>query len=120
MGTCTICEAPLSGRQTHFCSAKCKNAHHQSYTAQHRRGAERKWQLVQSFGGKCSICGYCRNLAALAFHHKEGKEFKLDMRSLSNRTLKRIMAEAAKCVLVCANCHAELHNPNLTLMETHS
>jgi len=115
MGTCTICGSPLLGRQTHFCSAKCKNAHHQNYPAQHRRGNERKRQLIQDLGGKCSICGYDRNLAALSFHHREGKEFKLDMRSLSNRTMKRIMTEVIKCDLLCANCHAELHHPNLNL-----
>jgi hypothetical protein len=57
------------------------------------------------------------NLAALVFHHTDStaKDFKLDMRSLSNRRLEPVLNEIEKCILVCANCHAELHNPHLNL-----
>jgi hypothetical protein len=89
----------------------------QSYQAQKRRGLARKLELVRSAGGKCSICGYHKNLAALVFHHtgSTSKDFKLDMRSLSNRKLEPVLKEIEKCILVCANCHAELHNPHLDL-----
>lgn len=62
-------------------------------------------------------CGYATNLAAFSFHHREPttKLFQLDLRSLSNRTLEVIQQEAAKCDLVCANCHAELHHPQLNI-----
>jgi len=100
-----------------FCSAKCKNKKHQSYTSQQDRGLARKLWLTQNMGGSCSICHYRVNLAAFIFHHSEPqhKEFKLDMRSLSNRTWKSVLQEVEKCSLVCANCHAELHNPHLDL-----
>lgn len=114
---CIVCGTRLRGRQTHFCSIACKNNHHQSYTAQQRRGLARKLDLVRRAGGRCSVCGYNRNLAALVFHHTgaERKRFKLDLRSLSNRTLASLLAEVRTCVLVCHNCHAELHNPRLKL-----
>jgi len=114
---CTVCDTRLQGRQTKFCSSTCKNRHHQSYESQKSRGLARKLQLVRVTGGRCSICGYRKNIAALAFHHTDskGKDFKLDMRSLSNRTLKSVLAELDKCILVCLNCHAELHNPLLNL-----
>jgi hypothetical protein len=100
-----------------FCALACKNRHHQSYAAQKNRGLARKLKLVREAGGHCTICGYDRNLAALVFHHlgSAEKDFKLDMRSLSNRTLQTLLAELDKCVLVCQNCHAELHNPHLDL-----
>jgi hypothetical protein len=100
-----------------FCSQTCKNRHHQSYAVQKSRGLARKLQFVRAAGGCCSLCGYNRNLAALAFHHSDSdeKDFKLDMRALSNRTLESVMEELDKCVLVCHNCHAELHNPHLDL-----
>jgi predicted nucleic acid-binding Zn ribbon protein len=114
---CIVCGEPLRGRQTKFCSTTCKNRDLQSYEAQKRRGLARKMELVKAAGGCCSICGYRKNLAALVFHHTDNaaKDFKLDMRSLSNRRLETVLAEINKCTLVCANCHAELHNPHLNL-----
>ena len=88
---------------------------HQSYPAQKKRGLKRKLYFVQKLGGKCSQCGYATNLAALAFHHINGKEFQLDVRSLSNRKFAPVLDEVAKCVLLCHNCHAETHNPSLDL-----
>lgn len=63
------------------------------------------------------MCGYRKNLSALIFHHinPEDKEFALDLRSLSNRTQPRIDSEAAKCQLLCHNCHSETHNPQHSL-----
>jgi predicted nucleic acid-binding Zn ribbon protein len=113
---CTVCGTPLRGRQQKYCSKACKNRALQSYSAQKKRGLARKLLLVKALGGQCSVCGYDRNLAALVFHHSEsGKDFKLDMRSLSNRTWDKVLAEAEKCVLLCRNCHAELHNAHLDL-----
>ena len=65
-------------------------------------------------------CGYKKNLAGLSFHHTDAKrkEFKLDMRSLSNRTIARVLDEFKKCILLCHNCHAEVHNPELDLGST--
>jgi hypothetical protein len=62
-------------------------------------------------------CGYKKNLGALAFHHTDPskKEFKLDVRSLSNRTYERIEKEIQLCILLCHNCHAEEHYPELNL-----
>lgn len=113
--TCEVCSKPLTGKQTRFCSVACKNDFHQGYETQQIRGLKRKWELVQQLGGKCSKCGYDKNLAALSFHHIGEKSHKLDMRSLSNRTMERVMKEFANCVLLCANCHMEEHYPYLDM-----
>ena len=114
---CKICSKALAGKQTHFCSKICKNKFHQSYTSQKSRGLDRKLNLLKLAGEKCSKCGYNKNISALSFHHLESKDkdFKLDMRSLSNRTLDKVMNELQKCILLCHNCHAEIHNPDLEL-----
>jgi len=80
-------------------------------------GSCREARAGASAGGRCSVCGYDKNPAALTFYHtgSDDKEFKLDMRSLSNRTLEAVMSEHQKCILVCQNCHAELHNPHLDM-----
>jgi hypothetical protein len=68
-----------------------------------------KRQLVDAAGGCCVHCGYKRSLSALDFHHT-GKDKEHEMADLLNGVhLSRALAEAAKCVLLCANCHRELH-----------
>ncbi|MCA9374598.1 hypothetical protein KC725_05565 [Candidatus Peregrinibacteria bacterium] len=114
---CKICKKELSGKQRLYCSVKCKNRKHQSYPAQKLRGLKRKLKLVLMAGGECSKCGYAKNLSGLSFHHLDApeKDFKLDMRSLSNRTIEKVMNEFEKCILLCHNCHSEVHNPALDL-----
>jgi len=48
-------------------------------------------------------------VAALHFHHVDPscKSFHLSMQGVA-RSLKAARAEMAKCVLLCANCHAEV------------
>ncbi len=68
-----------------------------------------KQALVREAGGRCRLCGYDRCMAALEFHHldPEQKSFELSLRGVT-RSLDSLRAEAAKCVLLCANCHAEV------------
>ena len=112
---CDVCGILLCGRQKRFCGRNCKNADTncrlQNYAAQSVRGLSRKIKLVSAAGGQCSICGYRKNLAALTWHHRIPalKCFELDLRNLSNRSELKIALEAAKCDLLCANCHAEEH-----------
>ncbi len=116
MKICDICEKPLQGKQIRFCSVKCKNGGNQIYIAQQKRAVERKIKYVNQLGGSCSACGYDKNLGSLTFHHLDPstKSFGLDGRSLSNRTLAKIEAEVKKCIVLCENCHRELHNPSLS------
>lgn len=74
----------------------------------------RKLELIMAAGGKCSICGYDKNLSSLVFHHLENKLMALAGRQLGNYSMSRIKDEADKCILLCHNCHNELHNPKLT------
>lgn len=114
---CEICGTTLTGRQIRFCSEKCKNRSNQSYQAQQERGVQRKLEIIQSMGGKCSRCGYADNLAAFHFHHVDPsqKGFRLDLRAISNRTIDAVLLEVDKCILLCADCHAETHNPHLSM-----
>jgi hypothetical protein len=118
MDACVVCSAPLRGRQEKFCGRKCKNRytnyHHQSYEKQQARGRERKLELIRLLGGRCSMCNYRRNYAALEFHHTDPmqKLFQLDMRSLANLQWADTLSEVGKCRLLCSNCHAEHHNPD--------
>jgi len=61
-------------------------------------------------GGHCQVCGYSRCSEALEFHHLEstGKDFGISDRGYT-RSWKRIVEELDKCILLCANCHREVH-----------
>ena len=74
-----------------------------------RRRRKIKRILVAEAGGVCVLCGYSRTLAALHFHHLDPatKSFGLGARGVT-LSLAAARAEAAKCVLLCATCHAEV------------
>lgn len=88
-----------------------------TYEYQVMRSLKRKTYLINLKGGGCEICGYNKNLAALEFHHidKTTKESQLDSRTLSNSTMEWIMSEFEKCMVLCANCHREVHSPDLMM-----
>lgn len=67
--------------------------------------------LTTEAGGRCVLCGYDRCLRALGFHHVDPsqKAFGVAFRGVT-RSLERARAEAAKCVLLCANCHMEVEH----------
>lgn len=65
--------------------------------------------LKLEFGGKCSICGYNKCLDALHFHHPNNNKEICVSHALYNG-FKAGLAEAKKCQLICANCHAEIHS----------
>lgn len=65
---------------------------------------------IESLGGKCHFCGYKKCHAALDFHHIDGndKSFGLSQDGLT-RSWEKTRKELEKCILVCANCHREIH-----------
>jgi ribosomal protein L37E len=72
-----------------------------------KRIREVKKTLVNEHGGRCSKCGYAKSMRALGFHHID-RNNKLHGLSGGSKGIKRLREEAAKCILLCANCHMEL------------
>jgi hypothetical protein len=95
-------EFALEGRGYYRC-AKCRS----EAVTKRRRAVKRK--LVEEAGGRCALCGYERCVQALHFHHLDSttKKFHLGHQGHA-RSLARSRAEAEKCALLCANCHAEV------------
>ena len=75
-----------------------------------KRRRRLKEMVIKHKGGKCVICGYKKYVGAFDLHHIDGKvkTFGLSTRGLT-RSWEKIRAEADKCILVCANCHREIH-----------
>ena len=68
-----------------------------------------KQALVNYKGGKCEICGYNKSLRALSFHHIDSNEKDFSISQNITKDLDELKAEVDKCLLVCANCHMEIH-----------
>lgn len=69
-----------------------------------------KQTCVDYKGGCCSSCGYSKCLAALDFHHLDPRQKDFTISSVKNTQLTEdIYKELDKCVLLCANCHREVH-----------
>lgn len=68
-----------------------------------------KLKAVEYKGGKCEICEYNRCIEALEFHHiNDNKEFGIGSKGYT-RSWEKVKEEIDKCILVCANCHREIH-----------
>jgi transposase-like protein len=87
---------------------RCKRCRSDAVTRRRRRV---KAILVAEAGGRCTVCGYDRCVGALSFHHLDPREKLLRVSAYGNGlSLDTLRAEARKCVLLCANCHAEVEN----------
>jgi transposase len=86
-----------------------------------RRRRKIKLMLVAEAGGRCVLCGYDRCVAALHFHHVDPttKRFHLSMQG-ATRSVAAARAEMSKCVLLCANCHAEVEAGLVSLPARHT
>lgn len=94
-----------SGAFTSYCK-KCN--HEVKYSILKRR----KIEILNIFGNKCSICGYDKCKAALEFHHTNPNEKEFSLSNAKTTNLDKLMLEMNKCILVCSNCHKEIHYPN--------
>jgi hypothetical protein len=73
------------------------------------RKKKRKTKILELFGGKCVICGYDKCPAALKFHHVDQSTKIFNISGSENRSWKSLVEEIKKCILVCGNCHDEIH-----------
>jgi hypothetical protein len=61
-------------------------------------------------GSKCAICGHNKCIQVLEFHHTDPnkKDFGISAKGYT-RSWKKVKEELDKCILLCANCHREVH-----------
>jgi hypothetical protein len=90
------------GRQRSLCK-KDRNTHNGLRLKSYKK------QLVEYKGNKCQICGYNKSIAALQFHHRDRTQKDPNYLKMKNWSFERRKTEIDKCDLICANCHAEIH-----------
>ena len=86
---------------------RCKKC---SVEAVQRRREKLKLLAVEYKGRECEVCGYKKCVNALEFHHIDPneKEFGVGENGYT-RSIEAIKKELDKCILVCSNCHREIH-----------
>ena len=101
----------VNSEQKYRC-VKCRCA------AVQKRREKIKEILVEYKGGKCEICGYDKCISALEFHHLDPlkKDFGVGSKGYT-RSLEQNKKEVDKCILVCANCHREIHSNLIDVRE---
>lgn len=89
-------------------SSYCKRCNNDAVV---ERTYRNKIAAIKYFGSACQKCGYYRCPNALHFHHPDESIKDDQFHRLRNRSLNIILRELEKqkCILLCANCHAEEH-----------
>ena len=87
-----------------------KNAKRKRGWQRRRREGIRRWWLELKATKRCERCGESA-LECLHFHHRDPAEKDLDLSLAIARgwAKERILAEIAKCEVLCANCHMKHH-----------
>lgn len=82
-----------------------------------KRGEQNRYKKIQNIIHElklngCSICGYNKSERSLHFHHiiKESNKNQLTNMFIHRATNEQIINELNKCMLVCCNCHGEIHD----------
>ena len=76
-----------------------------------RRRVKRNGEFIRNYkmGKECEICGYKKSYYALEFHHPDDDK-KYNIGQMKTNSIDTIKIEIEKCMLVCANCHREIHH----------
>lgn len=71
-----------------------------------------KHRIVAAMGGKCCLCGYNKCNESLALHHLNPAEKEFGLGHIIGHPIawSRIVKELRKCILICNNCHGEIHS----------
>jgi formate-dependent nitrite reductase cytochrome c552 subunit len=110
------------------CDMLCANCHRVRHAAEdvaskggavvdYRRRS--KVRAVEHMGGRCFGCERIGPPALFDFHHMDAKDkqFGIGQDGIS-RTWEKVVAELEKCVMLCANCHREVHAGVRTIRPT--
>jgi ribosomal protein L40E len=82
----------------------------QQYSESHR--VKTKERIIYVMGDSCQICGYNKCKSALELHHLNPLSKDFAISGNVNLSWDNIIKELPKCILICANCHREVHENN--------
>lgn len=81
-----------------------------------------KERIILAMGGQCVCCGYNKCNWSLALHHLDPseKDFSLGSIRANCKSWDKIVIELRKCVLICQNCHNEVHHGMTKIPTNHA
>lgn len=112
---CSLCQNYLIFDEENFIpniskksrgSHKCRKCEYKNNRDRHNK---RKSELVDLHGSSCRLCGYEKYIGALEFHHINPAEKDKNFRDMIRLLPELAAKELEKCILVCTNCHREIH-----------
>lgn len=110
---CSICK--IDKHYSQFYVKKNKTLSYACKTCMSTRNTvqrvENKRKAIEYKGGKCVKCGYDKYYGALEFHHLDPTKKEKGLTAITS--FDKVKKELDKCILVCANCHREIHG-NIT------
>lgn len=112
MKTCKDCKETKPLTEFHkngpkyFCSY-CKSCHVARNRNQSQRTREMKREIRMKEFNICSSCGLDKWNVMEFHHHNDDKEKNCG----DIKGFRGWLREARKCIVLCANCHRDLHNP---------
>ena len=80
------------------------------YLKKKKRIKKIRKEMIDLLGGKCSKCNYNKCDQALDFHHNKGEKEGHLSTLIKNSSKEKVLKEIKKCILLCANCHREVHS----------
>ena len=126
---CSVCsnEFEYNNYSKKYCSSDCGKKAKKEYLENKNFNYEKvvDWRIkkkkksVEYKGGKCIICGYNKAMSALDFHHLDPNKKDFTISKFINKKFENIKDDLDKCVLLCSNCHREVHE-GLVNIEDHN
>ena len=105
-----IAEYHFKTKDKKYLSNKCKVCFNND---EKKRLRQIKQECLDYKGNECSNCGYNKCAAALDFHHLDPNQKDFEISRVKNKTITNIVKqELDKCIVLCANCHREVHATN--------
>lgn len=108
--SCRNCDIVLTddNRAAGSHSGYCKSCDSKMVIEKNIKAKER---VVEYMGGCCSICGYDKCIIAIEFHHLDpAKKSETYNKRFTSWGFERQKKELENCIIVCANCHREIHS----------
>ena len=102
MNVCKVCNREYQGGHRKH-KDKCGRCYSLAYRTR------TKQQAIDYKGGKCSVCSYDKYIGSLHFHHVYPETKSFNIGEINFRKFELLVDELDKCILVCSNCHFEIH-----------